>query len=455
MLDHLRRWKWALATVLIGYFTLQVFSVLEYSPLPNGPLVAPISHVTNAIHNLVGFQVIIWLGFLLLWDIYRGLPRVLTAMPVTAKQIGHTWWLVAVGIPAVAIGTIGCLAILIFGGANTTALFRNYWLDWADSALYLGAEFGAATFIVLPTSGALTNQAFNVLPNSLVGIVPIVFIALPLEGLSEMTTMLILAAGIILFSLGCLRTERMVLQRATSKSAANDLKKQPAQYKIPEGFGGLPYLARKTLVQTSLIGLAMIICVTLAMSFLSPGQSRSQAISSMMDAGSVPYAFVILGSIIPVVFQLRLLRALPVFASTLSATLVLLPVCSLAAIGLLVITMVNAAAGQNAILTPANDFLFLGAKAALMVPLVVWRGLDAGTYILAFLLVACGSLVSIITALSFHLGKIPEQPLWLSLSIFFLSTIGSILLTHRLLTKSSAPYRARVMPLNLWNMVRR
>ena len=451
MLDHLRRWKWALAAILIGYSTLQVFAVLDYSRATD----SIVARATNLIHNTIAFQAIMWLGFLLLWDVYRGLPRVLTNMPVAAKQIGHAWWVAAVAIPALALGVIGCLAILIFAGTNTTALSKNYWLDWSEAALYLGAEFGATTFIVFPTSRAFTNRVFNVVPNSLFVLVPMGFIFLPMEGLPKTIVTLIFAGYVALFVLGWLRAEQMVLPRAGSPPASNYSRKQSPEYRIPQGFGGLPYLARKTFVQTSLIGLAMIVWVTLAMSFLSHGQTRAQVIASMMNAGSVPYAFVILGSIVPVVFQLRLLRALPISAATLSATLVLLPICYLAAIGLIVMTMVNAAAGKDAMIAPASDFLFLGAKAALMVPLVVWRGLDTVTYVLAFLLVACGSLTSIILSLSFHVTKMPEQPLWLTLSVFFISTIGSILLTKRLLTASSVPYRARVLPMNLWNMARR
>ena len=97
----------------------------------------------------------------------------------------------------------------------------------------------------------------------------------------------------------------------------------------------------------------------------------------------------------------------------------------------------------------------LGAKAAGMVCLIVWRGLDATTYIFMFLMMVSGSLISLGLTLIFHLGtKAQEHPLWMYLAVFFLCVAASFAVTRRLLTKSSSAYRVRTMPASAWSMAR-
>ena len=98
----------------------------------------------------------------------------------------------------------------------------------------------------------------------------------------------------------------------------------------------------------------------------------------------------------------------------------------------------------------------LGAEAAVMVSLIVWRGLDTLTYLLIFLMVISESFIKLGMTIIFHLGsKTPERPWWINLTIFLLCAVGSLALTQRLLAKSSSAYRVRIMPANAWSMSRR
>src|SRR5450631_3869844 len=83
ILDHLRRWRWILAACLIAYFAFQSsYTHKEYTQSSNDPTTASIQHIINAVHSMFVFQAVMWLGFLLVWDFQRGLPRVLTSLPV-------------------------------------------------------------------------------------------------------------------------------------------------------------------------------------------------------------------------------------------------------------------------------------------------------------------------------------------------------------------------------------
>jgi hypothetical protein len=100
--------------------------------------------------------------------------------------------------------------------------------------------------------------------------------------------------------------------------------------------------------------------------------------------------------------------------------------------------------------------LILGAKAAIIVPLVVWRGLDVVTYGFIFLMIISDSFIKLGMTILFHLGSnAPANPWRTSLIIFLLLIAVSVALTQRLLIKSSSAYRVRTMPANAWSMARR
>jgi hypothetical protein len=459
ILDHFRRWWLVLTAILIAYFIFQAANINENnSQTSDDPGIASVHHTINTVHNTFIFQAIMWLGFLLVWDFQRGLPRVLTSLPVTAKQIGRAWWLASVGFPAIAFGIIGSLAVLIFsGGTSMKILLENYLTSWSLTVLYLGAAFGALTFMKTTIPETFTDRIRNFLSNSLFGITILGFLFLQLKTPAMAITALIFAADAILSVLGWFRAEQMVLQRAGFKLGAQSSSNKPALHKTPQGFGGLPYLVQRIFIQSTLIGLAMMTFMTLFMAFLFQDKNRVQAVISMIQGGSTPYVFFILiFAIVPIAFQLRFLRTMPVSSSALAATLVSLPVLSIIAVGAIVTTIGGLSLGETIILPTANNFLILGAKAAIIVPLVVWRGLDVVTYGFIFLMIISDSFIKLGMTILFHLGSnTPPNPWWTSFIIFLLFITVSTALTQRLLIKSSSAYRVRTMPANAWSTARR
>jgi len=460
ILDYFKRWWLVLSAIFIAYFIFQAFSVRENNSQPSGGSVAIVRTVTNTVHNTFIFQAIMWLGFLLIWEMQRGVPRVLTSLPMTPKQIGRAWWLAAAAFPAITLGVLGVLAIQFFSNEkNIPFLMKNYLADWSAIALYLGAMFGAQTFGTPGMTGTLSGKTRTILSTLLIVIVLFGFIFNQLEAPTLAKLILFFFTSVILSVLGWFRAEQMVLQCASFRLVAQSSGKKSAQHKTPKGFGGLPYLIQRTIIQTTLISLAIIAWMTLVMLFfsVSNGQNHVQTITMTVNGGLTPcFFFVLLFSIVPMVFQLRALRTFPIPSSTLATTLVFLPILSIAAFGVIVITLAVSLAGQAVILQTINSFFVMGAKAAIMVVVIVWRGMNAVTYLLAFLLMVADSFISLGVTLVYHLGSnTPEHPWWIALTIFLLCVGMSLILTRRLLTQSSSAYRVRTMPANAWSMARR
>lgn len=459
ILDYFRRWWLALTAIFIGYIVFQVISIQDTNSQTAGEGVeATVNHTIGFVHNIFVFQVVMWLGFLSMFDLQRGGVRTLTILPLTAKQIGRALWLASVLLPAVALLTVGFITFFIFSSStNKMISLESHLANWILSALYLGAIFGARTLMTTKMPDTFADRIRTILPNLLFAFALFGLFFLQMQALTATKATLILSAYLILSVAGWFRAEQMVLQRAGFRFAPQSSSKKMAAHKTPQGFGGLPYMVQRIFIQSTLIGLALMIFMTLIMSFIFRDQHRGQAIISMIQGGSTPYVFYILiFSIVPIVFQLRFLRTLPISASNLAAIFVFLPVISVAAVGIIVTAIASLALGETVIPPAANSFLMLGAKAAIIVSLVVWRGLDVLTYFLIFLMLISDSFISLGMTIVFHLGSnTPERPLWVNLTVFLLCVVVSFALTRRLLVKSSSAYRVRTMPANAWSMARR
>ncbi|HEY3932418.1 MAG TPA: hypothetical protein VGM58_08615 [Verrucomicrobiae bacterium] len=459
ILDYFRRWWLVLVALFIAYVVFQVISIHDTNSQISGEGVeATVNHTIGFVHNIFVFQVVMWLGFLSMFDLQRGGVRTLTILPLTAKQIGRALWLASVLLPGLALLVIGFITFFIFSSAtNGIISLESHLTNWILSALYLGAIFGARTLMTTKIPDTFVDRIRTILPNLLFVFALFGLFFLQMQNVTMAKATMIFTAYLILSVAGWFRAERIVLQRTGIRFAAQSSNKKTAHHKTPQGFGGLPYLVQRIFVQSTFIGLALIGLMTLFMSFLSHGQNPAQALVSMIHGGSIPYVFFILiFSIVPIVFQLRFLRTLPVSSLALAATLVFLPVASIAAVGLIVTVVASLLLGEPVILPTANNFLLLGAKAAIIVSLIVWRGLDVLTYLLIFLMLISDSFISLGMTIVFHLGSnTPGRPLWVNLTVFLLCVVVSFALTRRLLVKSSSAYRVRTMPANAWSMARR
>ena len=76
ILDYFKRWWLLLSAIFMAYFIFQAFAAYENNSQPSSGSAEIIHTVINTVHNVFIFQVIMWLGFLLIWEMQRGVPRV-------------------------------------------------------------------------------------------------------------------------------------------------------------------------------------------------------------------------------------------------------------------------------------------------------------------------------------------------------------------------------------------
>ena len=459
VLDYFRRRGLLLAVIFIAYFIIEAWSVAgghgkNYS---EKDVAAIFDSIQSTMAKGFIFPLIIFLGTFLMMDKGLGYTRVLSTLPMTAKEIGRALWLASVALPAIVFMLFGTLALLVFSN-HQTIQWASHLTHWLLIALALGGAFGGLTF----ANGMLPDNFIGRVRMMISAALPMLalfgWIFTQLLRLSLTQSILIFTALAILSVAGWFRAEKIMLPRASfSPTASTNLKKSAPQ-NIPVGFGGLAYLIQKPFILTTLIGLAIMSWMILAMLFfaLSRGQDRAQMINSAVDGGLGVGIFAILVSIVPMVFQLRVLRTLPIAPATLAATMVLVPVAAIATVGLIVTAVTTCMVGETIMLHTVNSFLMFDAKVALLVSVIVWRGLDAVTYLIMFLLVIADSFIALGITMHFHLGtRNTENPAWIALAIFLVFVAVSVALTQMLLTQSSSPYRARTMPANAWSMMRR
>jgi hypothetical protein len=434
ILDHLKRW--GLVWIAIGIFNC----LIHLDP--------------NKGTDYISFPILLWISaFALNFDLQRGSGRVLTTLPVTARQIGRASWIFSVALPTLLLATTSGLAMLIHPAGSASGFPMDDLIVTAiTSALYLGSFF----YLFIGSSPGQPQNAVAWV-RAVFGVGFIIGMLFVKPAFDTPQGIIFALAAATLTVAGWFRAEQMVLQRAGFKLVAKTSNKNMVQHKIPQGSGGLPYLVQRIFIQSTLIGLALMTAMTPVMAFLFQDSHRAQAVVSMIQGGSTPYVFFILiFSIVPIVFQLRFLRTLPVSSSALAATLVSLPVFSIVAVGVIVAAVAGLLLGETVILPTANNFFMLGAKAAVIVPLIVWRGLDVVTYVFIFLMVISDSFINLGMTILFHLGSDkPANPWWSSLIIFLLFIAVAFVLTQRMLTQSSSAYRVRTMPANAWSMARR
>jgi hypothetical protein len=398
----------------------------------------------------------LWTGAnLLSFDLRRGIVRAVAPLPLTARQIGRSWWLATVAIPAIA------LAALLFTGAGTfhhfhpTEVFPADRLAWASifNLMWLGttctAIFSAKRGSYRSSRNFASTGVFSILSG-----VMILGGMMFFQNASKdpFKCALLLGIGGLLTVVSWFRAEQFSLGRAEPFNpgrAGIRLTPLPSTipstpHRPPEGYGGIPFLISTSFVRMFLWVAAMMALMALLQQWQGQAMQRYLAISIFAAMGSLmSCGFIIVFQLLPVLRQLRFLRTLPTSATRLAAVMLAIVILPLIALGALVAGGAWLALGTPAGLTVLKSYTFILAPASLCVFFAVWRGDGIQTYVL--LAITLSGLQQVQLRLQTALHSL-ELSFSLCGSIAAICVLLAFVLTRCALMHSSRTYRVQANP---------
>lgn len=447
ILDHYRRWARVLMVVAVAEFGL-------------GWLIALGPQYT---YEFWTFCLALWSGAVLLsFDFQRGLLRPLAVLPVTGRQLGRSWWMATVPVPAMV------LAVLMFAGAAARCHFRpGHALPLERLALgclfgfvWLGMEF-ALTFNAARGFG---TSAREFVVNSVMSWFTILFffgsMLLCMDASKSATrSAILLGFGGWLTVVGWLRADRFNPGRAglylgriePPNWRREKARLEPLELKIPAarpegftGYGGIRFFVNTLFIRafaalSSLTALLVLLFVLQKrLLTVAPDFQVMAIVGSFMSCW-----FLVFFQFMPLLRHLRVLRTLPVSPTGLAVALVAVVVLPLLALGALATAVTWLTLGTQGAHTVLNGYLFTLALGALGAFVAVWRGNGTQAYALLLL----GLVLSNVAYMALQ-GRFssPASFTVLDGAIAAAGVLLAFMLTRLVLVRSSQVYRVQADP---------
>jgi len=463
ILDHFRRWWWALALgaayALVLGWSLAIpadSSELWHGQKISGPkpfVFAWLKVQSNMFVSQVLCLAVFTGAILLLFDLHRGLARVLTALPLTARQIGRSWWLATVALPAIAYATLFYLGAGIFYLFHPNQVFPADRLVMASIFTLIWLGMGFTIYFAQFTAksgwgGNWRERACNFFI-SVFSLWMTFGFALSLNApKNPFKVAAFLGLGAILTVVGWFRAEQFSLGRARQavprRAGLRLTPLSPGRQSLPDGRGGIPFLIGFTFYKTFMTCMAVAAWMALVLAWQGVIKSWPEAFETIGGMGSV-FWVIIFVFLMPVVRQLRFLRTQPISAANLAAVIFAIAFLPFIVLGALIAGVAGLAWGTPLALTVLRSYAFTLAPASLCIFFAVWRGTGIQAYVLL-----------LFTMIGFQVLLYREIPVGLGGPIAAICVLLAFLFTHRALLHSSHTYRiqANVCSNVLWGVSR-
>jgi hypothetical protein len=401
ILDYYRRWSLVLS---LGV-ALQLIQGWWITVEPRTPI------------EFTASMIPIWMGLVMpLFDLSRGVVRVVGTLPLTLAKIGRGWWLANVLIPAII------LVALLFLGAGTAVFchpgqaFPLNRLAMASlvTVLWLGMVFALVFPAIFPAAiGKFRNRGRGII-TVLVGTILTVFFILwmvfgfvlsPGAANNPIKLAIFLVGGAWLTLVGWFRAGRFDPARVQSgrpntelsakfnanKATAASFPLTPlstAPHRPPEGHSGILFLLRATFIHGLLVYFAGAILI-LFLAWVAPRFPAFFGRPFNLREGfktNNPTVIVLLTFILfqrlPFLMQLRFLRILPISTAKLGAVIIASVIVPVIAAGMLMAGVAGLSVGTPAALTVLKSSILILAPMALCIFFTVWRGGGIQAYVL-------------------------------------------------------------------------
>ncbi len=368
----------------------------------------------------------ICVGLIPLFDLSRGVVRVVGTLPLPLAKLGRGCWLANVLIPAII------LAVLLFLGAGAAAFcypdkafpLNRLLMASLVTALWLGALFSLVFPATFPTTGKFRNRLRGIFTGLVVTILTVFlifwmilgFVLSPGSANNPTKLAIFLAGGAWLTCVGWLRAGRFDPARAPFGAPKTELAATYYEYKAraassrltplstaphqpPEGHGGILFLLRTTFIRGLLvcfagaIGGLLVVWVESRFPALvrlpMPGQGvfviNLREGFKINDPTITVLLIFILFPLQRSLMQLRFLRTLPISTAKLAAVIIALVILPVIAVSMLMAGIAGLSFGTPAALTILKSCILILAPMALCIFFTVWRGGGIEAYVLFLL----------------------------------------------------------------------
>ncbi len=442
ILDFSRRWSWVLALVAFAQFAL-------------GGLIAADSEYTFEFWE---FLLALWAGAnLLSFDLRRGLLRTVATLPLTGRQIGVSWWLATVPLPAAILSAslfLGAAAGHHFSPAHPFPTDRLA-LNVLFTLVWLGLQF----FMIFNATRGFGDNRRQFITNSIISWIAIlVFFGSMLlcsnASKSLFKTVFLLTGGGLLSVLGWVCAVQFEPGRAGIYLGRMEppkrgptgaplplaaLSNSQAQCPVPMGAGGIPRLLGATFLRGLIFNILMVGIMAVIWQWQGHSASPATNFALLTSIGSYMACwFVLFFQFMPLLSHLRFLRTLPLSPTGLAAVMLALALVPVLGLGVLLIGIAWIAQGNAAALSALSGFSFTLPSIALGACFALWLGGGTQAYA-AMLLTLLGSLI-LRLVLQGH-SHSPGLPLGQSGGFALLGILLAFVLTRRALTHSRTACR--------------
>ena len=464
ILDHFRRWWWVLAlgaayALMVGW---SMAIPTDLGDLGHGKKVSGLMlfffvwlKVQGTLFVMQVFCLTAFTGaMLLVFDLQRGITRAVTTLPLTARQIGRSWWLATVAIPTIALTALFFLGAGAFHFWHPDKIFPTARLAMASFflLLWLGMNFTIYfnQFVSNPNAGWNWRQGTgNLIITALALWMMFGFGFSANAQRNPVKLVIFLCAGTLLTVFGWIRAGKFSPPRhkqavGLGRSNLRLSPLAPGRSPVPAGRGGIPFLILEHVPKLFFISLAAAAWMALVLAWQGVIKSWPQAFETIGGMGVV-FSVLIFLFLSPVVRQVRWLRTLPISATQLAAVLFALTGLPFLALAAFVAAIAALVCETSVAIKIVENYVLILAPASVCIFFAVRFGVGIPAYLVLLVTMAGSQLV-------------PLRPIPFSLAGPVAAGVVSLafLLTRHALRHSSRTYRiqATVFSKDPWGAAR-
>jgi hypothetical protein len=391
-------------------------------------------------------------------ELRDGYARMALSLPLTARQIGRTFWWLSVGLLSLSMFLFSGLGMLI----RNSHLRDTYNVSrlWFHVVLIVSLFFGSGFWIF---SGAPARSAKDWKKNLPRQIYGVAFFGLLIGGgyllcaiaFSFETKFLIVSSFCaILAILGWQRAEGLVVDHGRNRQEMSDSGTLEEFTKPISGYGGIRFLVAKLSVRFMSATIFVAVSGIGLAALLDSKRSNWWNISYLYSPlANLFYVVLITAFITSIISHLKFLRVLPLTSRQLGATLIGFTVLPVLIFGTVLALLIFPCAGVVGSLSVFKTYVLFLPPAFVLAIALVWNPERRWLGIIGVVIVVFISALPFIVQASCssyiieHSEKghqtVADIPYWIVIGFPALSFPVAILMISRLLERNSMTYRSR------------